>query len=551
MCSIPQLTLNRKVSCNSVLRRVAVLTSMKQREFLICSMQRYAAIAIMRIKLLSLVLLFSSTTVLGKTANIEQAHIADTIHPLPRTGLALYPLYETLHDRLAVYYVYSAWQGDEGVRLPQYGLGKQQHKVYATGATRQEKWAAHGSAAYTHVRTTQVRSVLMAHPELFYPHLLLDTTRRNLTREDYQLGGALCYMWQDLGIAIGGSFAGTTQFGKKDPRPLSRVGDFSTLLGLGYRVPHYVIALEGDYRYYSESLSVTNKKEDRQDYVYYHLGLGLYSHDLSVQKRSESVKYIYSEYAVTLQAAPQQRFLPLVQIAYNRNNAFGRTQIYTKIAETKEQKLQGRLLFPFVFSSQYFVVGVLGNYVHRTGYEIDYYTHLVNTSPYITEEREYHRTAAWVGTQNDYKAILTYRYAFSSALLSLAYEGGFVSLNTRHGLHYFEQKNIAQNLTVTYQHFYARYDWFLSVLSQYRHPLSHRAYWGQEIQFLRQLQHDLEHYYNLSHYDLQATLELGYRLTSAQRIALALSGGYGWLGANIANAWNCEVALRYGFLNRR
>lgn len=541
----------RMFLCSSAPWHAAVLTSMKQREFLICSMPRHAAIAMMRIKLLSLVLLLFSTTVLGKTANTEQAHIADTIHILPRTGLALYPLYGVLHERLAVHYSYSMRQNDVGSLLPQYGLGEQKHKVYAAGATRKKKWGAHGNALYTFERRTKVRSVVMAQPELFYPYLLLDTSTRTLTRETYQSGGVLCYAWRDLGIAFGGSFVGITQFGKRDPRPLSRVGDFSTLFALSYRLPYYVLAAEGDYRYYSESFSLNNQKEDRQDYVYYLRGIGAYDHDLSVQKRSESVKYILSEYALSLQAAPQQRYFPFVQLSYDYNNAFGRTNVYTKVAETKEHKLQGRFLFPVVFGSQHIVAGVQGDYIQRTGYEIDYYTHLVNTQPNVTEEREYHRTAAWLGLQSACKGVLVYRYVFPSSQLYFAYEGGIASLNTNHGKHFFELTNLTQNLTAYYQLFCTRYDWSLKLRGGWMHPIAYRANWAQEAPFLEKLQRDLEYYYCKSYYNMQATLEVGYRFTAAQRIALAITGGYGHRGAPTGDAWNCEVALRYGFLNRR
>lgn len=521
------------------------------RMFLCSSAPWHAAIAIVRIKLLSLVLLLFSTTVLGKTANTEQAHIADTIHILPKTGLALYPLYEGLHDRLAVRYAYAVWQGKEGIRLPQYGLSEQRHSLYATGATRQQKWGAHGYAEYAHGQRTQVRSIAMAQPERFYPYIVLDTSKRALTREEYQLGGTLSYVWHDLGVGIGGSFAGTTQFGKKDPRPLARVGDFSTLLALSYRLSHYVLAVQGDYSYYSESFAQTNKKEDRQDYVYYHLGLGLYDHELSVQKRSESVKYIFAEYALTLQAAPQQRYLPLVQIAYNHNNAFGRTNLYTKIAETEEDKLQAKLFFPFIFSAQRLEVGVHVDYAQRTGYEIDYYTHQVNTSPNITEEREYHRVAAWKGIQSHYKAHLSYRYAMPSALFHLGYEGGLASLQTRHGQYYFEQRRSVQKIRTSYRRFYAHYDWLFCLQGLWTQPVQKRVLWARKARFFAQLQNSIERYYNEPHYGLQATFEGGYRITPAQRIAFALTGGFERIGGSSEPAWLWELALRYGFLNKR
>jgi len=504
----------------------------------------------MRIAVLTLLSLLVALKSLGQRVEVRQRSWADTSVVFPRTGLTLHPLYETLHDKLAVSYDYSAWQGAEGVRLPQYGQSEQLHSVRATGSTKQAKWGAQGNAAYQYRQRAKVYGIAMAQPELFYPYISLDTSRRTLTREDYQLGGTLCYAWHDLGVGIGGNFAGTTQFGKKDPRPLARVGDFTTILALSYKLPYYVMAAQGDFRYYTESFSLNNEQEDRQDYVYYHLGLGLYEHDLSVQKRSESIKYIFAEYACTLQAAPLHRYWPFVQLAYKRNNAFGRTIVYTKVAETKQNELQTKLFFPITFASQQLVFGLYFDYAQRTGYEIDYYSHQVNTSPNITEEREYHRVAAWLGTQSNYKASIAYQYTMPSALFYVAYEGGLAALHTKHRKYHFEQQRLLQELQLFYQRFYARYDWSIALWSSWAQPLSNRTLWAHEARFLAQLQNSIERYYSEPHYALRLTLEGGFRITPTQRVAIALTGGYERVKSS-HTAWLCELGLRYGFLSMR
>lgn len=505
----------------------------------------------MRIYLLGFLLLLSPVTTWGRAENTKQIAIVDTLSVLPRSGLALYPLYETQHERLAVQYRYQMWQGYEGMCLPQQGITDQVHSVHATGTTRKERWGANGTAEYAQRKRTQVRSIVMVNPELFYPYLLVDTSLRTLSREDYRLQGTLCYDQKRWGGALGGGFKGTTQFGKKDPRPLSRVGDFSLALALGYKLPHYLLAAQGSYRYYSESLSLTNKKEDRQDYVYYLLGAGSYDHDLSVQKRAESIKYILTDYALYLQATPRQGPLPWVQFAYLFNNAFGRTNVYDKVAETLEHQIQGKCLYPLTFANQQLALGIRIDYRQRTGYEIDYYTHRVNLSPLITEEREYHRTAAWLGKKGNYRAMLTYSRHFAASILYCELVGGVTTLHTQHGTNLFEQQSLEQNLSVAYRRFRGKYDAYLVIQGSYNHPIHYRSNWVRNAPFMVRLQRSLASYYGNAHYRLQVTGEVGYSLTYLHRMALALTVGYEQqLGISV-NAWGGEVAFYYTFGNNR
>ncbi len=478
--------------------------------------------------------------------------VADTCSLYPKAGLALYPLHVAPFDYLRAEYVYSGRDGEYGIHLPQYGLNEQQHLLRAKGVTRQEKWAAHGFAEYEHAERRKVPCFLTVHPDLFYPYLLVDTSTRSLTREQYRLGGVLGYALGALGLGVGGEFSGVSQFGRSDPRPLSRLGDFAVRAVASYTLPYYVLAAEGSYRYYTESLSTTNKKEDRQDYVYYLRGFGLYDHNLSVQKRFENLKHILAEQTYVLQAAPRKAYWPLVAIAYRRQNTFGRTQVYNKIAETHEQQWEGKLGVPFLLAQQRFILLFATTYRERLGEEIDYTTHTVNTSPLITEEREYHRSVAWYGKYTTYQFDVAYSYFAPNDRVHAEYIGALHSMDTqyRQKRYYYVQDALYQQLALTYRHLFSRIDALLRIQGAYYLPLQNRTQRTLETRFLEQLINYTDQYYNVAKFRLQTTIEGGYLLAHSHRVAIALTGAYAQMLDQNRTDWLWLTTLRYEFFNR-
>ncbi len=480
--------------------------------------------------------------------------VADTCSGYPHTGLALYPLHVAPFDYLRAEYVYSGRDGEYGMHLPQYGLKEQQHLLRAKGATRQEKLAAHGFAEYEHVERRKVPFFLTVHPDLFYPYLLVDTSTRSLTREQYRLGGVLGYALGALGLGVGGEFSGVSQFGRSDPRPLSRLGDFAVRAVVSYRLPYYyVFAAEGNYRYYTESLSITNKKEDRQDYVYYLRGFGLYDHNLSVQKRSENLKQILSEQNFVVQAAPlEKRYWPVVELVYRHQNAFGRTQVYNKIAETHEQQWEGKIGVPFLFSRQRLILLFHTTYRERRGEEIDYTTHTVNTSPLITEEREYHRSVAWYGKYTTYQMHLAYSYFAPNDRIHAEYVGAlhFTDTQYRQRRYFYTQHALTQQLGLTYRHLFARADGLLRIQGAYYLPLQNHTQRALEARFLEKWIDYTDLYHNTAKFCLQADIEAGYLLAHSHRVAIALTGAYAQMLDQNRTDWLWLATLRYEFFNR-
>lgn len=488
----------------------------------------------------------------GQLMSQESLGGNDTCSLLPKTGLSLYTLYLPQHEQYTAYYRYAVRDGASGYVLPQMGTGEQKHSLHAQGSTRFATWGAYGKAEYSHTQRRGVRGLLTAQPELFYPYVLIDTTQRDLTREHYQMSGVLNYQLKAWIIGFGGDFTGITQFGQRDPRPRSRLGDFTVLLALGYRLPWYALSLEGSYRYYSESFSLQNKQEDRQDPVYYHLGVGLYDHRLSLAKRTESLRYLFSSGSAVLQLAPLVRYCPLVQFAYRSKNSFGRSLAYTKLAEVFEQEVEGQLFLPISYGTHHLSLGggVLSS--QRSGYEIDYELYIVNAEPRISEQREYQRTETWIGQKTDYRGLLSYRNTTGKYQFLVDYVGSFGILNTsyKQDAYYFSQRAIKQLLSATCQRFFDRWDAVLNLQGYAVLPTSHKAKWANELPTFVRLSEALEYYYNTPRYQITAVLEGGYRFSASQRLALAITGCYAQLQNISRPAWGMEVALRYGFFKK-
>lgn len=502
--------------------------------------------------LLGLILFQPKSTLAWIIPNDSALGGCDTSILYPRTGLALYTLYMPQHERYVAYYRYAHRSTPQGFTSLQSGRAEQKHQLHAEGSVRFPIWGAYGKADYSKTQKQKVSHVLTAFPQLFFPYIVLDTSQRELTTEKYQMAGTLNYQLNGFLVGLGGDFTGITHFGLKDPRPRSRFGDFTTIIALGYRTSLYAISVEAAYRYYSESFSLQNKQEDRQDPIYYHLGMGLYDHRLSIAKKTESLRYIFSEATAVLQLAPLIKYCPLLQFSYHRRNAFGRSLLYTKLAENFEQAWEGLFFLPLAYEQHSLRIGGVVSYTIRLGYEIDYALHIVNPEPQITEQREYQRANNWTAQNSDYKAVFSYEHTTSTLRCGVDYSSSLARLNTNYkkNRYYFSNRAWQQQLTLSIHAFFIKSDLLFNLSGYSFLPLRHSVKWANTVTTFRAFQNTWETFYNAPRFQISLGLEGGYLIHTSQRLALALTASYAHSQKVKEPAWGIDVALRYSFFKK-
>lgn len=286
--------------------------------------------------------------------------------------------------------------GNEGVWSPFAGNRAVGYLMQSSGAFRKGPWAAFGGARYHSIRRDSVGGNLLAEPELFYPYLLADNTRRVERIESYGMYGEASYTFRGVLLGLGAQFDGTTHFSRRDPRVRGRAGDFSLKATAGAELLGFLATATAAFRRYFEPLSVSIERENSMERIYFLLGFGLYDHNLSRFVKKVEVHYLHTAWQGRVDIHSKQQQLPHLYVAYEKGRSTLITAELPEASSVDSERLYGALAWRPAWEGWALSSKLELKWARRLGSEIFYRWHQVNESPELYERREYNRVKRFV-----------------------------------------------------------------------------------------------------------------------------------------------------------
>lgn len=418
--------------------------------------------------------------------------------------------------------------GGEGIWSPFVGSRGGRYHLRSDGAFRKGSWAAFGGARYQWTQRDSVGGNLLAAPELFYPYLMADNSRRTERIESYGMHGGASFRYRRLLLGVGAQFDGTTHFSRRDPRVRGRAGDFSVNATAGVEFLGYVASATGAFRRYFEPLSISIEREQSMERIYFLLGFGLFDHSLSKLVKSLEVHYLYRAWQARVDFHPVRADLPSLYVAY----AHGKGQLITsELAEASRadtDRLRGALQWQANWTRWALSTTLGVEYDRRVGTEIFYRWHEVNVSPKIYERREYNRVKKYTDFRVDVRGDGRVAYKVSPAAFYADAACGYTSYGSRYeeGTHRNDFDALGYRIGLGARYEAQRFAVDISLYGHQRLRLGGASSFGTAP-------HRQEEFY-AEWYDVISSQKWG--LGGAADFSMLLSGGHR-LGVQVGGGW--------------
>ncbi len=434
----------------------------------------------------------------------------------------------------------------EGYRLPSEGESQKTLRFDAKGQRTLGSLRFRGTASYTRQWTEASRGSISAHPEWFYPYIMMDSLGHNTTAEVYALAGSVGYVFPYVDLALGASFRGGTRYSQKDPRLRNREGNLELYGAVALKTAWYRISAQGEYQKYLESSHVKAANPDRVYTYYYLLGGGEYDHGASVAPISPSVGFRhYRQHGRgKVELAPATRNLPKLWGAGEYAIGYMETQWIDRQNELQSHSLSLGIEEQVPMGKHLLIAELSYSLGQRIGEEIFYDT--ASTSSQLFEEREYAREKRYQARRRHFHSALAYRYTVGANSYAIRCTGEHFAFRSLYPLfgHRAEGDAAQGGLELQYARKVEKLSYSIGAEGHYRRNLSLDARLSQGKSFIHTLSMKTVDYYLCSRYDIGLRLDVAYRLPMGSELLLQLWGAYlqaehhGWLG---------NVSLGYRF----